>query len=52
MDLVINYQNFYEKRIRDLGTLKYAMRSIENNADLFENIFLFTMAQIKTYRNG
>lgn len=39
MDLVINYQNFYEKRIRDLGTLKYAMRSIENNADLFENIF-------------
>ena len=39
MDIVFNYQNFYEKRIRDLGTLKYALRSIEANADLFDNIF-------------
>ena len=40
MDLVINYQNFYEKRIRDLGTFKYELRSIEKYADIFDKIFL------------
>lgn len=40
MDLVINYQNFYEKRIRDLGTFKYELRSLAENANIFDKVFL------------
>ena len=39
MDLVINYHNFYEKRIMDLGLLKYVFRSIEHNANVFNKTY-------------
>lgn len=40
MDIVINYRNSYEERMRDLGTFRYVLRSIETNVSDYDNIFL------------
>lgn len=39
MDIVINYSNFYEKRVRDLELLKYTLRGIENYMPFIDKVF-------------
>ncbi|XP_060594988.1 exopolysaccharide phosphotransferase SCO2594-like [Ruditapes philippinarum] len=44
-------KSFMPKRYRDWGTLRYALRSVERNADWFRNVYIVTNGQIPTWLN-